>query len=240
MAITPTETEIEIRRIKWDKKFEKELNKIFIKLKKKKYVAENFSELRLEINTAIEKANLYYTLYNLWIGCVSEFGRFTYNRLKNQKSFNLLEFGAISYIQNIVLQRVSKINLFSKLILGKILTKSFDDGLSIPDTVKQVRGVFGSWSKWRAKRIARTEVVSASNYGSIQGAKQTGLGLKKFWIATFDSRVRKTHKKAHGQTVGMDEKFKVGKAELDFPGDPRGLAKEVINCRCAIGYKEVE
>jgi hypothetical protein len=34
----------------------------------------------------------------------------------------------------------------------------------------------------------------------------------------------------------MDEKFKVGDAELMFPGDPEGPADEVINCRCAVGY----
>lgn len=238
MAITPTE--IEIRRIKWDKKFEKKLRKYFKKFRKINYTAENFSELRLEINTEIDKSNLHNILYNLWIGCVRDFGIFTYNRLKNQKSFSLLEFGVISYIQGVVFNRVTKINTFSKIALGRVLTRAYEDGLSIPNTVKEIKSVFGSWSKWRARRIARTEVVSASNYGSLQGAKQTGEGLQKYWIATFDSRTRKTHKKAHGQTVEMNEKFKVGKAELEFPGDPRGSAKEVINCRCAIGYKEVD
>lgn len=238
MAITPTE--IEIRRRIWDKKFQKELRKYFNNLRKGVEEAESFSQLQLQVNLLIDKSNLTDVLYKLWIGCASDFGKFTYNRLKNQKSFSLLEFGIISYIQGVVFQRVTKINTFSKIFLARILNRAYDDGLSIPNTVKEIRNVFKGWSKWRATKIARTEVVSASNYGSLQGAKQTGQGLMKTWIATFDSRTRKTHKKAHGQVVGMDEKFKVGNAELEFPGDPQGPAKEVINCRCAIGYKEVE
>ena len=235
-----TADEIEIRRIKWDKKFQKDLSKYFKKLKKIDYSTESFSQLQLDVNRAVDKSGLTNVLYKLWLACVRDFGIFTYGRLKNQKSFNLLEFGMISYIQGVVFQRVTKINTFSKVALSRILNRAYEDGLSIPNTVKLIKETFTEWSKWRATRIARTEVVSASNYGSLQGAKQTGPGLKKFWISTYDSRTRKTHKKAHGQTVEMDEKFKVGKAELEFPGDPRGPAKEVINCRCAIGYKEVE
>ena len=235
-----TATEIEIRRIKWDRKFQKELRKYFKKFNKIDYSTASYMDLRMQLNEAINNSNLYNILYNLWIGTVNDFGRFVFGRLKNQKAFNLLEFGALSYIQGVVFNRIQRINDYSKKVLSNILDTAMEEGLSIPNTVKAIKEQFTSWSKWRATRIARTEVVSASNFGSLQGAKQSGAEVKKVWIATFDSRVRKTHKKAHGQTAAMGEKFKVGNAELEFPGDPRGPAKEVINCRCALGYKEVQ
>jgi len=93
----------------------------------------------------------------------------------------------------------------------------------------------------RSMVIARTEVIGASNYGSLSGAEQAqedfDLEIKKIWIRTFDDRVRETHKKAGDhKPIDLDAKFKVGKAELKYPADPDGLASETIQCRCAIGY----
>lgn len=47
---------------------------------------------------------------------------------------------------------------------------------------------------------------------------------------TIDGRTRKTHFAADGQRRPLDGKFKVGRANLDRPGDPRGPAEEVVNC----------
>ena len=44
--------------------------------------------------------------------------------------------------------------------------------------------------------------------------------------------MRETHAAAEKQTVGIDEPFIVGGAELMFPGDPAGPPEEVINCHC--------
>ena len=56
----------------------------------------------------------------------------------------------------------------------------------------------------------------------------------KVWLATDDSRTRETHDLADGQRTLMSEPFRVGGAALMFPGDPRGPAQEVINCRCSL------
>ena len=56
-----------------------------------------------------------------------------------------------------------------------------------------------------------------------------GIRMKKRWIATLDGRTRDSHRKLHGKTVDVDEKFPNG---LMFPGDPRGDAKELYQCRC--------
>ena len=87
--------------------------------------------------------------------------------------------------------------------------------------------------------IARTETHGAANYGSDEAAKQTGLPLSREWISAQDERTRETHREANGTTTSMDGTFKVGDAELAFPGDPDGGAdypEEVINCRCTVAY----
>jgi len=56
----------------------------------------------------------------------------------------------------------------------------------------------------------------------------------KQWIATDDRRTRPTHDAADKQRTLLRQPFRVGSAELLFPGDPRGPAAEVINCRCTM------
>jgi len=95
----------------------------------------------------------------------------------------------------------------------------------------------------RARRIARTEIVSASNEGSMMGARSTSLNLKKVWISTPDNRTRTFaedgwgHLSADGEEVAMDEMFTRTGEPLRYPGDPNGSAGNVIQCRCAVAHK---
>jgi hypothetical protein len=91
---------------------------------------------------------------------------------------------------------------------------------------------------WRALRIARTEIVTASNAGTQLGAESLGVPLEKYWIATYDSRTRDTHLVVEQQNPkSMDEGFRVGEYLMEIPGDPDGGPEEVINCRCTIAHK---
>jgi uncharacterized protein with gpF-like domain len=56
----------------------------------------------------------------------------------------------------------------------------------------------------------------------------------KQWLSTDDTRTRPTHNAADRQRTLLSEPFRVGTASLLFPGDPRGPAAEVINCRCSM------
>lgn len=91
---------------------------------------------------------------------------------------------------------------------------------------------------YRADRIARTETTGAVNAGvyadGIARANSGESGLSKQWWATTDTRTRPSHWVAHGQVVAMGDSFRVGGHDMEFPGDPRGPAHEVINCRCAL------
>ena len=97
-----------------------------------------------------------------------------------------------------------------------------------------LRKKFKDMSVSNAKRIVRTESVNAANYATNQSATDVfgKNNLQKEWIATFDNRTRIDHIQANGQVVDMNQKFLVGGEELSYPGDSRGSAANVINCRC--------
>lgn len=114
-------------------------------------------------------------------------------------------------------------------------------GESIPDLSARVSTVLTSTGSeyWpnRARTVARTETMAAVNAGAFAGAVRDAadrgdLAPMKVWIATDDARVRPTHDDADGQRTLLQSPFIVGNAPLQFPGDPRGPAQEVINCRC--------
>jgi uncharacterized protein with gpF-like domain len=64
-----------------------------------------------------------------------------------------------------------------------------------------------------------------------------GVVTKKEWVSKFDAKTRQAHREAHGQVVGMQERFNVGGEMLSRPGDPAGSPGNIINCRCVLGYQ---
>lgn len=85
-----------------------------------------------------------------------------------------------------------------------------------------------------AMRIARTMHTSAENAGRLQSFKdlaEQGVVQKKVWQATPDDRVRASHLDIDGEEQDIDKPFSNG---CMFPGDGKGPADEVWNCRCAM------
>lgn len=113
------------------------------------------------------------------------------------------------------------------------LVEGFMKGESIAKLRDRLRAVPGL-AAGRASAVARTEIVSASNAGSIGMVQLMGMQGFKVWQATEDARTRLTHSHppigADGQRVRLSEWFQVGGARLFFPGDPSGPPEEIINC----------
>lgn len=115
-------------------------------------------------------------------------------------------------------------------------------GESVSKIANRIQNILKT-NKDRAILIARTEVTRVENegrYSVFENAKKEGIKLKKKWIATMDSRTRKSHSGIDGEVRDLDDVFSNG---CEFPGDPRGGAAEVCNCRCSFvavleGYDE--
>ena len=91
-------------------------------------------------------------------------------------------------------------------------------------------------SQARSATIGRTEAHRAANASIFQTVKDVGIVGTKKWVSGQDARVRDSHRFTNGQIREVDEVFQVGNSQLMYPSDPRGEAKETINCRCVLIY----
>lgn len=120
-------------------------------------------------------------------------------------------------------------------ILRETVLDAYQRGLSVPDTAALITERIGDATAWQARMLARTDLNSLSNGGSVMAAQIVGVEYKQ-WLTAEDDRVRETHAEADGQVVPIDAPFTVGGEELDYPGDPAGSDEETCNCRCTVIY----
>jgi hypothetical protein len=171
------------------------------------------------------------------------FARATHNGLLKQKAeFSEAAFDAIiaDYLDDVGAENVVGITQTTQNILIRIVEEGIEEGLSVQEMERSIRGRVAPLYKNRALTIARTETIAASNFGSISGARMTGLDLIKEWITTNDSRTRDNHFFVGGQKRDNDELFNVGGDLLDYPLDAShgASASNIVNCRCTLGYSK--
>lgn len=143
-----------------------------------------------------------------------------------------------------VVQLESKISkgLYTKLgenvtLLKAKITAEVSRGIATGMSYAQVAKQLENQSRIgynRAIRIARTEghrIQCASAMDAMEQAKDRGADIVKQWDATLDGRTRDSHAKLDGEIREVDKRFSNG---LMYPGDPHGVAAEVVNCRCAL------
>lgn len=109
-------------------------------------------------------------------------------------------------------------------------------GESVRELETRIRDTFRNGRRNRALIIARTESVTAANFGNLAAMRQATVE-KKMWISSRDQIVRETHaigSGMDGQIKGLEEDFisPSGATGL-FPGQ-MSTAAESVNCRCTI------
>ena len=92
-------------------------------------------------------------------------------------------------------------------------------------------------SKERAKNCARNETNKAVESLNYDDAVSKGL-KKKQWVTILDGKERSSHRKASGQTVGINEPFSIGGYKMMHPMDDSLGAPltEILGCRCSVRY----
>ena len=122
-----------------------------------------------------------------------------------------------------------------KKIAGEI-SRGFAGSMSYAKIAANIALISGI-PKNNAMRIARTEmhrIQTKASMDTCYKAREKRAEVIKIWDSTLDSRTRDSHMRVDGEQKELDEKFSNG---LLYPGDPDGLAAEVINCRCALLQK---
>ena len=121
-------------------------------------------------------------------------------------------------------------------------------GESMDKIAKRLRNV-QEMNKTQAIRSARTIVTGAECKGrqdSYRRAKDDGIILRKYWLATYDKRARDWHKDAGNdyteeKAIDIDDFFIVDGEKMLYPGDSMHGASghNLYNCRCSIASKVI-
>lgn len=125
------------------------------------------------------------------------------------------------------------------------VTQAAEEGLGIDKTSRLIRkhlqDSLGDIGRSRAKMIAQTEMITASNQASQYGIESTGLEYRKFWSTSGLKNIRDSHifaEENYPNGISKDAMFDMGNGNvMRFVGDPQGVAGEVINCRCTTLYE---
>ena len=161
--------------------------------------------------------------------------------LKASPSFTLYVKTFDQWIKSYGLQKAKEINQTTYDELRKKIDASLAEGIeageSIPNLstriLEAVDGVYDNMSGYRAEMISRTESMASVNFGQSVVYEEEGVEEKE-WIATMDEDTRDAHASADGEVVKVSDDFEVGGEALAYPGDPKGSASNLCNCRCTI------
>jgi len=148
-------------------------------------------------------------------------------------SFDVLMKEVAQWLESAAQKFATEVNDTTWQQLKDSLGEGLEAGESITELAARVEEVMDGRIKSSAETIARTEVIGASNAGTLEAWKQSEVVGGKGWMAALDDRTRDSHVEAHGQEVGLEEEFEVGEARGQAPGQ-MNAPEEDINCRCAM------
>lgn len=149
-----------------------------------------------------------------------------------------------------LLNDAEDITAYTKEVIQKILSDAAITGASFDDIVRQIT-TSSELGPMRARRIARTETVTAANGAAMIYAQTSGNVMEKVWISVKDKRTRHNawanHVTIDGTKIDIEEPFllksqKLGDIFMMQPGvrkQPNGLAvpaSEIVNCRCVVAF----
>lgn len=141
-------------------------------------------------------------------------------------------------LQNL-LEIIAGVNENTANQIREITAQGIADGLNPTDLAKLIFDKVGSRS--RALAIARTEGTTANSLGSKRSAEdwqiQTGETLYKIWIHSGNPRdPRPSHILAQNKPIPKASNFVIDGVPMEYPGDKKAPASQLINCLCSTVY----
>lgn len=157
-------------------------------------------------------------------------------------NFNAATRAVQAYLKKRTYQFSFEMTQETNTLIGKALKLGVANGESIPDIRKRVERVFKDMEKYRSERIARSEVVRASNFATMEAYEQSGVVEKMEWLVTSDDRLCPLCEPLDGKSVKLgDSFFDKGDRHVGADGSELDLDYETIehpplhpNCRCTI------
>jgi uncharacterized protein with gpF-like domain len=166
-----------------------------------------------------------------------------YKRAKKNVKLTEIDFETIikNWINSNLGYRIVSVHQTLIDTIIQVIADGYENNLSVADITRNLQNKFG-WYKAQALRIARTETTTATNYATVLSAESSEYELEKTWISVQDNRTRRPphsiydHLDMNGVKIEADKKFFTSGEEIDYPGDPKAKAGNVINCRCKVVF----
>lgn len=152
-------------------------------------------------------------------------GREALRNLESDREFNVENPRAVEWLRDNALTHASSVTDTIKEEVRNRIAVGVQEGQSLNEIAEHIGEFFDEQAKWRALRIARTEVISGYAEGSIEGYRQSGVVKAKRWLTANDDRVDDecAENEADG-AIGLESNFSTGHSAP--PVHP--------NCRCTL------
>ena len=128
-----------------------------------------------------------------------------------------LSQAAIDWLKTRMAWAAAQVGDETEQLLRAQLLAGYENGESIPQISDRIKQVFDNMEDYRAERIARTEIMSASNQGTLEGYWDSGVVDKVEFYTALDERTCDYCNEYQGQLFDKGE-------EMPIPLHP--------NCRC--------
>ena len=155
-------------------------------------------------------------------------GQRTIDQIGVSVSFDQEDPRVRAWLDKNALEHATSIVDTMKEDLRQYISSTVGDGGTVTDIAGTLSSFFDEQSKWRAMRIARTEVISGYARGSLEGAIQSNAVEQKRWATVGDDKVSDMDMENEAEGwVSLDHVFSSGdEAPASHP-----------NCRCRLYYK---
>jgi SPP1 gp7 family putative phage head morphogenesis protein len=149
-------------------------------------------------------------------------------------------------VQNYIKKRAFKFSFEmteeTNLLLQETLKEGIKLGESIPQFRKRIDELFEAMEKYRSERIARSEVIRASNFAAKEAYQQSGVVEELEWLTTDDEMTCEWCGPLNGETIKINDNFfNRGDKYRGDDGNLMTIDYESVNypplhpnCRCTI------
>lgn len=123
-----------------------------------------------------------------------------------------------------------------------MLAEGLSKGKSVPEIKRGILREFEDYTKMQAERITRTEVIRASNYGTIDAWAHSDIVVGKQWLTALDDRVDPLCSEMNGKIItGVRKNFFDKGDSLEVEGQTANFEYGSVkapplhpNCRCTL------
>lgn len=192
----------------------------------------------------ISPAPLADVLESLYVVAGTDYAEAMYNAIQppTKATKEALRAGWRDFMQRFATVNLSglllDINNTSVKLIERIVAVGLGDGLGTLEIAKRIEESIAVIFRNRAKLIARTEMVKATQTAAMQSASTSDFMYEKKWIPATDQRTRPDHLDMLGKDwIPFNQAFVVGGVEMQQPGAPNAPAAQVCNCRCKVVFR---